>query len=393
MDKNKTYIIILVSFISLFLIQSYIPIIIETIGFSGSSDFQWGPSKCVFNGINHYRAFVNEDKSCVIFMTQFGDYLHTFYIILYPFTLLNWEIAKIFWLLLNLFFLFYIIYLISKKLIFNVFEKIITFFFIFFCITTKINFIMGQQALFTLFFLLLPFFKENKKNYFLAGLCYLKYNIGYALFLYLFISRKIKYLLISILPVIFGWIIYADITNTPILTNLIDPILLLLKNFKILNELNHIFIGSIFINLTDNYYLNIIIILIFILIFNLFFLIKISNIQNDIEKLSLISVLILISFPHWSHDYIILIPLFMISLKNFSSNMIYKFNFLISVYFLHLHKVVLNYTAKVFEILNFNENSVIILGNIYPYLNIFLLMACLVMNLWSDKLNKFSNKI
>ena len=71
--------------------------------------------------------------------------------------------------------------------------------------------------------------------------------------------------------------------------------------------------------------------------------------------------------------------------------MIHKFNFLISIYFLHLHKVVLNYTAKVFEILNFNENSVIILGNIYPYLNIFLLVVCLVMNLWSNKLNKLSN--
>ena len=36
------------------------------------------PAKCAFNGINHYQAFIIGDKTCKIFMTQFGDYLQAF---------------------------------------------------------------------------------------------------------------------------------------------------------------------------------------------------------------------------------------------------------------------------------------------------------------------------
>ena len=151
-QKEKSYVYILGFLIFLFVIQSYIPVIKETISLTGSSDFHWAPAKCVYDGINHYQAFITEDKSCQIFMTQFGDYLHAFYVIMYPFTLFDWYLAKIIWLFLNFLILFLIINMISKKLDFNLTEKLIAFFFIFFCITTKINFIMGQQAIFTLFF-------------------------------------------------------------------------------------------------------------------------------------------------------------------------------------------------------------------------------------------------
>ena len=61
--------------------------------------------------------------------------------------------------------------------------------------------------------------KDTKKNYLLAGFCYLKYNIGYALFLYLIISKKFKNLLLSMIPVIIGWLIYSYVTKSPIFIN------------------------------------------------------------------------------------------------------------------------------------------------------------------------------
>ena len=380
-QKEKSYTYILGFLIFLFTIQSYIPIIKETISSTGSSDFHWSPAKCVYDGINHYQAFILGNKSCQIFMTQFGDYLHAFYVIMYPFTLLDWNMAKITWLILNLFILFLIINMISKKLDFNLTEKLTAYFFIFFCITTKIHFIMGQQALFVLFFLILPFVKENKKNYFLAGLCYIKYNIGYALFLYLIVNKKYKDVIISSIIIILGWFSYSYLTKSPIILNLFDPLLLLLKNFQILNDLNHTFIATPFVNLSDNSDLNLIIIFMFIIIFNFFFLIKISKIKDNLIKISLISLLILISFPHWSHDYIILIPLFMISLKNFSSHLIYKINLIVCVYFLHLHKVIHDYTAKFLDFLNVSNQNIEFFGSSYPYINILILISCLTINL------------
>ena len=389
-QKENSKIYILGFLIFLFIIQSYIPVFKEALSYSGSSDFHWAPAKCAFNGINHYQAFIIGDKTCKIFMTQFGDYLQAFYVVMYPFTLLEWEMAKAAWLIVNIFFLILITNMISKKLDLDLNEKLISYFFVFFCITTKINFIMGQQALFVLFFLILPFLKESKKNYFFAGLCYVKYNIGYALFLYLVVNKKYKSLALTLIPIIIGWLFYAYITKSPLILSIFDPLFLLLKNFQILNGLNHKFIATPFINFTDNYNLNLIIIVLLIFVFNFLILTKISKIKDNLTKVSLISLLILISFPHWSHDYIILIPLFMISLKNFFSHIIYKINMIVCIYFLHLHKVFHDYTVKFLNFINVDDQYIVLFGNTYPYINILILIICLGINLLNNDYVKTS---
>jgi hypothetical protein len=368
-NKKKNIFIILSLIIFIFTSQSYIPVLIETISITGSSDFQWGPARCVQEGINHYQAFINKDNSCKIFMTQFGDYLHAFYIILYPLTFLDWKIAKISWLVINIVILIATIQIISKRLKLSYYEKLISYFFIFFCISVKIHFIMGQQALFTLFFLSLAFLKPSKKNYFLSGLCYVKYNIGYVLFLYLIVDKKIKNLLLTCAPIILGWFIYAYLTKTPLILNLFDPIALLFENFKVLKSLNHTFVGTPFVNLTQNLNFNLLIIITLIFLINMYYLIIIKRFKDNLKKLSLIMLLVLISFPHWSHDYILMIPLFMVSLKNFSLNMINKINFFVSIYFLHLHKAIFIYISKFLNLLNFDNDLITVFGDLYPYLN------------------------
>ena len=74
------------------------------------------------------------------------------------------------------------------------------------------------------------------------------------------------------------------------------------------------------------------------LIFNFFFICKIVKISDELLKISCLLILALISMPHWGHDYILLVPLFIHSLKNYKKNLfLIKFNLFVSVYFLHFY--------------------------------------------------------
>ena len=72
-------------------------------------DFQWHPSKLFWEGINHYKYFLEGGK---MFMAQGGQYGHALQIILYPFTLVEWQIAKAFWVVINVLLSFLIPFLI-----------------------------------------------------------------------------------------------------------------------------------------------------------------------------------------------------------------------------------------------------------------------------------------
>ena len=384
MNKNIEFnnFTILIFIISLFVFQSYIPIVIEAISHNGSSDFQWKPATCAYNGVNHYRAYLNDHFSCAKFMTQHGEYLHGFYIILYPFTLLDWTTAKIFWFILNFFLLFLIIDLITKR--FNIYgiNKFIIILFSYYCIVTKIHFIMGQQALFILFFLTLPFLKKTKLNYFFSGLCYFKYNIGYAFFLYLIVTKNYKNFIISLIPAILGWFIYAYITKTSLYLNAFEPLLLMIENYKIItNDLDQIFLFTFLSNLTSNFNFNFMAKIVSIIMFSSFFLLKISKINDDLVKLSLITIVILSFVPHWNHDYILLIPFFILSIRDFSKSILHKINLILSIYFMHLHKAIFLYLVYFLNFLEINITYINIIGNIYPYANILLLIICLIFNL------------
>jgi hypothetical protein len=368
--------------IIIFIFQLYIPVVKETLSSTGSSDFQWKPATCLFNGINHYEAYLKNDLSCDRFMTQHGEYLQGFYLILYPFTLLSWTNAKLIWFLFNFILLFFFLNLITNKFRIYGLKKIIIFFFSFSAIITKIHFIMGQQAIFTLFFLTLPFINKSRLSYFFSGLCYFKYNIGFALFLYLLSTKNYKNILISMIPSILGWLAYSYLTKTSLLINAFEPFLLMIKNFKVItNDLNQVFLFTSFMNLTSNFYLNFIVIILFIFIFTLFFIIKISKINDDLTKISLLCLVILSALPHWNHDYVLIIPLFILSVRDFHKSLLHKINFFLAVYFLHLSKGIFLYFINFLNFLETSNQFINFTGNIYPYLNILALIICLMANL------------
>jgi len=362
------------------LIHSYIPTIAEIISADGSGDFQWQPAKCAFEGINHYSSYLNSDGSCRKFMSQLGEYAQGFYIMIYPFTLLEWNAAKILWFSLNIILITLVPLMLSTKFELNKTETCLVIFFILYSIIVRVNLIIGQQTIFVLFFLILPFVYKSKLSSALSGISYFKYNIGYALFLFFLVSKKYKKLFLSIIPCFFGALFYCLITNSKFIDNLIQPIQLMVKNSEVGSTLNRVFLFSFIKYLPiDSQSIKYLFILILTFLFNIFFIQKIYKINDNLLKLSCLCLLILISTPHWGHDYILLIPLLIYSVKHYKYNLfLFRINFFTAVYFLHLYNGIQIYLNKILFNLKLNAD---ILNFIYPYINIILLLLILIWNL------------
>jgi len=346
---------------------------------SFARDFQWQPAKCLFNGINHYSSYLLKDGKCPQFMEQNGEYAHGLYVLLYPFTILEWSKAKFFLSLVNIILVFTISLVLSKKFKLSNLEILLVIFFILYSKVTSTNIFQGQQTILILFFLILPFINNSKYSYIFSGISFFKYNIGYALFLLYLVSKKFKNLLYSLIPLIVGFISYCYISNTKFNVALLQPIQLVL-------EINTTMRSTFLFSFIKNFLpfegtKNLILIFIFTLIFNLLFLYKISKIKDQLLKLSCLCILILFSTPHYGHDYILLIPLLIYSVKIYKkSSFLSRFNFLVSIYFLHFYNLVpyLLFKYKIF-------NS--------AYVELVILLGVLILNLETHRYKKNKNFI
>ncbi len=344
--KKKLYLeIFLLIFLTLYSVRS------GTISWKeaqlDSYDFKktWGSLKLLSEKINHYEYSLKNinkiiDGKRVIENTE-GSYSHLFYIILYPFSLLDWEKSKIVWSSMNILLTILIPFLIGKKL--NLSKKqifiAITMFFISFPVRTTIA--MGQHSLLILLFFSLPFLINNKWSIMLSGISYCKYNIGYALFLY-YLKNK-KYLFYSLIPSLLGWLFYSLITNSNIIINLFEPFRLTILNPISTADLEFFFGFLKFFKFYEKF-TNIKLFLFLLCIFaNAYLIFKIQRkIKDSIYKLSLISLSTLIFLPHWGHDYVFLLPLVMISAKYLNTTL-GKINIFLITYFIFLDGYLLKF--------------------------------------------------
>jgi hypothetical protein len=370
--NNFIFFEILIIFLSAILVVSYKSTLSEMFSETGGMDLIFYQIKnCISNGINHYRSSCSGDSN-----SHGGTYLQAIYLILYPFNFFDVNQAKIIWGIINFFLIFLIIFLLCKKFEVDKFSTIVLIFFISFSIITRIHLIMGQNALFVLFFFTLPFVFKSKLSFFLSGLSYVKYNIGYTLFFYYMASKKFKILLISTLPCVFGWLIYSFITNQNFINNIFDPFFLMFNIEKNTSEkASLIFLFSFIL---QNEFLifpfNLIFTLLAAVILNYLIIVKISRVADDLLKLSCLNISALIFMPHYSHDYIILIPFIIYSVKNYGKNFILsRVNLLSCIYFFHLQGI------KQFLNLGFD----------FQYLNILLLSLLLFFNLKQKKTPDF----
>ena len=108
----------------------------------------------------------------------------------------------------------------------------------------------------------------------------------------------------------------------------------------------------------------------------------VSRKNNNLLKLSSISLLVLISTPHWGHDNVLLIPFLFYSIKNYNLHItLFRLNFLFSIYFLHLYKGIQIYLTHALSFLKFDSNLIELANSAIGYINILILLTFLILNL------------
>ena len=65
----------------------------------------------------------------------------------------------------------------------------------------------------------------------------------------------------------------------------------------------------------------------------------ISGFNNELAKLSIICLIVLVFLPHARYDYILLLPLLILSIKNFYY-LIFKVNIVIIIYYFYLNRLI-----------------------------------------------------
>ena len=303
-----------------------------------SYDFSVSTAKLVSEGINNYEYVLEgkHDKSenDKLLYSQDGLYAHGFHVLLIPFTKINWETAKLIWSIINLFFAFIIPILLCRKFFFSQIE---TFFLtsIFLMSTVlRINIGYGQHTLFTFFFFLMPFIFQSRFSLFLSGFSYFKYNIGYGLFLYLVSLKKINKILLTLIPVIIGWLAFSYITNTNPLKSLLQPFLTTMYYHEQAGHLPTTIFSILKLINVKGFFL-----VLLPLSLNIWIIFKASLIKDNLFKLSIICLSILAFTPHQIHDYVLLLPLLLYSFRNFEL-INSKINLLFVFYFFFFLRII-----------------------------------------------------
>lgn len=304
-------------------------------GLINGCDFQWHPAKLFWEGKNHYQLFLSQGKWD--FLCQGGQYGHLFQVILYPYAMLEWEIARSLWLITNLIFLFLIPTVIIKILNLNFKKSIILYLIFLTCYPSRMTINYGQQSLFVLFFMMLPYISRSNFAYFFSGFSTIKYSTGYIIFLDFLCKREFKKIFVASLPYIFGWIFYSFYTGSEYLINFFEPLIWSIKmNYARDNDLYSLLNQYFFQNF--NNYLNYFGIAC-IFLTNFFLLKQINKVKNIFLKFSFICICPLIFFPHSNYDYVLMFPLLCYSWSNFNF-LICKINFYFIIYFFYFNRIV-----------------------------------------------------
>ena len=304
-------------------------------GLVNGCDFQWQPSKLFWDGINHYEKFLSQGN--FDFLCQGGQYAHGLHVILFPYTLFDWEIARIMWVATNIIFALIIPLMLCKNFNISKYKSIIILLIFVTCYPTRMTINYGQQSLLVLFFIILPFMHKSNLFTFLSGMSIFKYSTGYVIFLYFLIRKEYKKFLIASLPYILGWIIYFTYTKSNAIINFFEPLKWVLqtgysRDGDIYSILNHYFFSNL-----DYYYRFLLALLMFSL--NIIFILKARNIKNDLLLMSLICLCPLIFFPHSNYDYVLLLPLLVYSLSNYHL-LINKINFSFVIYYFFINRLI-----------------------------------------------------
>jgi len=277
-----------------------------------SQDFQWSPASLVIKGENPYQVWIEGNREDKIILSQAPNYLHQLYIFFIPFGLLDFYTAKTIWAIINILIGLAVClglssyFRLSRS---NTYLLIL----IFLCSTPFRNGIgNGQQGLFALAFLILPFLRF-RGSLVLQGIGFSKYSFAPPFFIYnIFQSGLLKATLGLILPVT-GWLVFSLWTATPPFAALIQPLsvasmavgtgtgdlMSLLSNFLDFNTLISGGIGILFATI---------------------FSFLAGRHPEHERHLPLVCLISLASFKHLGYDFVFMLPVLAYSLTALSLN-------------------------------------------------------------------------
>lgn len=294
-----------------------------------SQDFQWSPSLLLRNGINPFDYVLTNDSHEKIIKTQIPNYFHGLYVIFLPFTLLNWETAKFYFVIFNILITIHTIYNFTQHLKLNNLYLILITAIYFSSTPFRVSLGNGQQSILILYCFSLMLSNSYIKNL-ISGIGYFKYSFAPQFFFNLLFSRKYlkAFLSLLLLPITFYIFIYLindynlfKIIKQPLIISSIHvgpgvgDLMTLISDLNIFNE-------------SKTMLIYLIILFISIIFSRLFYISKSTEFCN----FTIASIIALLFFKHLIYDYIFLLPVFILSLIHYK-HYFFKLNLTLVLYF------------------------------------------------------------
>ena len=283
----------------------------------GSLDFQYSPSKLFKDKINPYEQYLSGDHSKFI-GAQYPLYSHATYVFFSLFSLLDWETSRLVWSIVNLLLAILSVLIISKKAKLENYE-IILIGCILFTSTPFRNCVGNGQISFLVLISYCSIFLNSSFNKnFLLGLSYMKYSFMPILAFVIFFKDGLKGLLISGLFCLIGWFIFSLYLDQNLFHTIFQPIKVAIKGFD-----SGLARGDLFTILNKNTYhlfniKPIFLTIVLVLVITFFLAKQISSKKDPLLIISLLSIVNLFTFGHLIYDYVILLPTFIYSFKNYN---------------------------------------------------------------------------
>jgi hypothetical protein len=189
-----------------------------------SRDFQWSPIVVLWDGINPYSEVLSGNFSIRMILDQSPGYLHAMYVFLAPFALLDWEPAKIVWLVFNLVATFFICYFLGTQHQLSARMRF-AIPLIFLCSTPFRNCLgNGQISILMLLCFTGLYSAKHSISAAICGLTYIKYSFAPPLATYILFARGWRVFTLSLLPALIGYGIFFFIVGGRPLDVLLQPL-------------------------------------------------------------------------------------------------------------------------------------------------------------------------
>lgn len=306
MTSKKNFFILTLSLLILLSGVSIYYSIYNALKDGGSADLYhiYHSTRLFLNKINPY-----EESGYIEFTVP--PYSHGVFLIYSPIASLDYEFAKILWVLLN------ILTTIAILVIFSRFSKLtyaesILISLIFSCsLPFRVSIGNGQNSILILFVFCAFFIKNQNLKTFILGFSFVKYSFAVVTLFYLLIKYNLKYLIVSLFIIISSWLIFSLKINQNVIHTLFQPLqiistsfafgfergdfLTILNNFNKPTSINSLNIINIFLCLCFGFFLSIIIK-------------KASINNNNLLIVALLAIANLLIVPHIIYDYVFLLP-------------------------------------------------------------------------------------